>query len=106
MKTAMTEAGWGNALMTGKKFSMDLKGKRCVGDPGNDYVAGTAWKDGLNCSTKGAIEFPDGAKLAFNCVLNVTNVGGGDSNNVAPLEFTITGDGKPTYTPEAVTPAS
>lgn len=102
--TTMTESGWGNALMTGKKFSMDMKGKRCVGDPGNDYVAGTAWKDGLDCSTKGEIEFPDGAKLAFNCVLNVTNVGGGDSTNVAPLEFTITGDGKPTYTPATPAP--
>nr|DAH68520.1 MAG TPA: major tail protein [Caudoviricetes sp.] len=97
--TNMDQAGWASALMTGKKFSMDLKGKRCVGDDGNDYVAGTAWKDGLECSTKAEIEFPDGAKLAFNCVLNVTNVGGGDSTNTAPLEFTITGDGRPTYTP-------
>lgn len=102
--TPMTTAGWARALMTGKSFSIDMKGKRSVGDEGNDYVADIAWKDGLDCSTKGEIEFPDGAKLEFDCVINVSNVGGGDSTNVAPLEFTMQGDGRPVYTP-ATTPA-
>lgn len=97
--TPMDTAGWARALMTGKAFSISLNGKRNVGDLGNDYVAGLAWKDGLDCSSKGEIEFPDGAKLTFDCVVNVTNVGGGDSTNVAPLEFELVGDGKPTYTP-------
>lgn len=97
--TPMDTSGWARALMTGKKFSVSLNGKRNVGDPGNDYVANIAWKDGLDCSTKGEIEFPDGAKLAFDCIINVKNVGGGDSTNVAPLEFDLQGDGKPTYTP-------
>lgn len=101
----MTARGWGSSLMTGKKFSMDMKGKRCVGDPGNDYIANTAWKDGLDCSTRGQLVFPDGAKLNFKCVLNVANIGGGDSNNVAPLEFTVNGNGRPEYVP-ATTPAS
>jgi hypothetical protein len=97
--TPMDTSGWARALMTGKKFTVGLSGKRNVGDPGNDYVANTAWKDGLDCSTKGEIEFPDGAKLIFDCVINVKNVGGGDSTNVAPLEFDMQGDGKPTYIP-------
>lgn len=97
--TPMDTNGWARALMTGKKFSVGLNGKRNVGDIGNDYVANTAWKDGLDCSTKGEIEFPDGAKLTFDCIINVKNVGGGDSTNVAPLEFDLNGDGKPTYTP-------
>lgn len=97
--TTMSEAGWSNSLMTGKKFTIGLNGKRCVGDKGNDYVADIAWKDGLDCSTKGGIEFPDGSKLAFNCVINVKNIGGADSTNVAPLEFEMIGDGKPTLTP-------
>lgn len=97
--TTMSEAGWSNSLMTGKKFTIGLNGKRCVGDKGNDYVAAIAWKDGLDCSTKGEIEFPDGSKLAFNCVINVKNIGGADSTNVAPLEFEMIGDGKPTLTP-------
>lgn len=99
--TPFGSAGWARALMTGKSFSIEFSGKRHIGDPGNDYVAETAWKDGLSCTTKMAIEFPDGGKLSFDCVLNVTNVAGGDSANVAPLEFTAQGDGKPTWTPAA-----
>lgn len=102
--TTMTNAGWSNSLMTGKKFSVGLNGKRIVGDPGNDYVAAIAWKDGLDCSTKAQIEFPDGSKLAYDCVINVKNVGGGDSTNVAPLEFEMQGDGRPVYTPGTITP--
>mgnify|MGYP005849529785 FL=1 len=99
--TPMTTDGWQRALMTGKSFSISLKGKRNVGDPGNDYVAGTTFADGLDCSSKATIEFPDGAKLAFDCVVSVTNNGGGDATDVAPLEFDLQGDGKPVYTPAA-----
>ncbi len=97
--TSFDTFGWERSLMTNKAFSVDLKGKRHVGDPGNDYVANTAWKDGLECSTKGQIAFPDGSKVDFNCVIDVKNVGGGDAKNVAPLEFELKGDGKPVYTP-------
>ncbi|AIY83208.1 hypothetical protein U729_2611 [Clostridium baratii str. Sullivan] len=97
--TPMDTMGWARNLMTGKAFSVSLKGKRNVGDPGNDYVSGVAWKDGLDCSTKGEIEFPDGSKLSFDCVIDVKNIGGDDSTKVAPLEFDLKGDGKPTYTP-------
>lgn len=99
--TPMTTAGWERNLMTGKKLSFTLKGKRNVGDEGNDYVAAVAWKDGLDCSTKAKIEFPDGSSLAFNAVINVTNAGGDDSTKVAPLEFELICDGKPTFTPKA-----
>lgn len=102
--TPMTTSGWSRNLMTGKSFSISAKGKRNVGDPGNDYVAATAWKDGLDCSTKGQLEFPDGAKLDFDCVIDVSNAGGDDSTKVAPLEFDLKGDGKPTYTAVTVTP--
>lgn len=99
--TPMNTSGWGRALMTGKSLTFSMKGKRNVGDPGNDYVAGVAWKDGLDCSSKCKITFPDGATLSFNCVIDVTNPGGGDSTDVAPLEFDLKSDGKPTYTPAA-----
>ncbi|MDV3426663.1 MAG: hypothetical protein LIR50_05670 [Bacillota bacterium] len=100
--TPMTSAGWERSLMTGKAFSISLKGKRNVGDEGNDYVAECAWKDGLDCSTKAEVSFPDGSKLAFNCVIDVTNPFGDDSTKVAPLEFDLVGDGKPTFTAATV----
>lgn len=97
--TPMNTEGWVRALMTGKKLTVSLSGKRNEGDEGNDYVAGLAWKDGLDCSTKAEWTFPSGAKLSFNCVVNVTTPGGGDSTNVDGLEFELICDGKPTFTP-------
>lgn len=99
----MDQAGWERNLMTSKKLTVSLKGKRSVGDDGNDYVAATAYKNGLDCSTKASVEFPDGGKLTFDCVLDVKALGG-DSTDIAPLEFDMIGDGKPTYTPAPVTP--
>lgn len=99
--TPMDTEGWVRRLMTGKSFTMGLNGKRNIGDAGNDFVHGLAFKTGVDCTTNAEITFPDGAKLAFNCVVNVTETGGGDSTNVGPLAFELLSDGKPTYTPGA-----
>jgi len=97
--TPMDTEGWTRRLMTGKGFSISLSGKRHVGDPGNDYVAGLAFKNGMDCSSKAAIEFPNGDTLEFNCVVNITTPFGGDSTNVSTLEFELQSDGKPNYIP-------
>lgn len=99
--TPMETEGWMRRLATGKSFSITLNGKRHVGDPGNDYIADTAWKSGLDCSSTCEIEFPDGSTLAFNCIVNVSAPNGGDSTAVSALEFELMSDGKPTYTPAA-----
>lgn len=101
----MDMKGWSRALMTGKGMTISLKGKRNVGDPGNDYVASVAFKDGLDCSTKGEVNFPDGSKLAFDCVLDIKSFLGGESQDVAPLEFDMIVDGKPVFT-EAPAPSA
>ena len=95
----MEMEGWLRRMVTGKALTISLSGKRNIGDPGNDYVARNVWATGAGCESKFEWEFPSGAKLEFNCVLNVTNAGGGDSRNVAPLEFEVLSDGKPTFTP-------
>ena len=97
----MEAEGWLRRMVTGKALTISLSGKRNIGDAGTDYVANNAWNTGTGCETKFEWEFPSGAKLAFDCVLNVTNPGGGDSRNVAPLEFEVMSDGKPTFTPAA-----
>lgn len=97
--TPMDTEGWIRRLMTGKGFTITLNGKRHVGDPGNDYIAETAWKSGLECSSKAAIEFPNGDTLEFDCIVNVTTPFGGDSTNVSSLEFELQSDGKPNYIP-------
>ena len=95
----MESEGWTRRMVTGKSLTITLSGKREIGDPGNDYVAENAWGTGSDCDTRFEWEFPDGAKLAFDCVLSVTNPGSGDSTDVAALEFEVHSDGKPTYTP-------
>ncbi|MEY8001205.1 phage tail tube protein [Clostridium sp. Mt-5] len=102
----MTTNGWGRSLMTEKSFTITLKGKRNVGDPGNDYVNNVAWMDGLSCSTRAEIDFPDDSKLNFNCVIDVQNAGGDASTKTAPLEFDLKSDGKPTYTPASNIPVT
>ena len=93
---SLDQKGWQREIMTGKAFSMSFKGKRHIGDPGNDYIAITAWADGLDCSSIGKITFPDGTTVTFNCVVDVTNPGADDGTKVAPLEFELKSDGKPT----------
>ncbi len=97
--TPMDTEGWVRRLMTGKGFTITLNGKRHVGDPGNDYVAGLAWKSGLDCSSKAEIVFPNGDALAFDCIVDVKTPFGGDSTNVSGLEFELQSDGKPDYVP-------
>lgn len=97
--TPFETEGWIKRLMTGKGLTVSLSGKRCVGDTGNDYVADMSFKTGTDCNGKFQWEFPSGAKLEFDCVISVTNPGGGDSINVDALEFDVMSSGKPTYTP-------
>lgn len=99
----MEMEGWVRRMVTGKSLAISLSGKRNIGDPGNDYVADSAWGTGASCDSKFEWEFPSGGKLTFDCVLNVTNPGSGDSTNVAALEFEVQSDGKPTYTPPTTT---
>lgn len=100
--SAMEHGGWGDAMMTSKKLSFSFTGKRTYGDTGNDYVAGLAWKSGNDVVTKFEWEMPSGAKVTFDCIVNVTTPGGGDSTAVEGLEFEIICKGKPTF--EAVPP--
>lgn len=100
----MEMEGWTRRMVTGKSLTIGLNGKRHVGDPGNDYVADRAWGTGATCESRFEWEFPSGAKLKFDCVISVTNPGGGDSTNVSGLEFEVLSDGKPEYVPAQADP--
>lgn len=95
--TPMTTEGWVRRLKTGKGVTITIAGKRNVGDAGNDYVAGLAFKSGQTCNSQLEWNFPNGDKVLMDCVINVTSAGG-DSTNVEPLEFECLSDGKPTFT--------
>jgi len=89
-------SGWTRRLMTAKSISIQLSSKRNYGDPGNDYIASLAWKTGQDCNSVFTINFPNGDKLVFDCVINVTSLGG-ESTAVDTLEWEVLSDGKPQY---------
>lgn len=92
------ESGWARAAITGKKMSVELSGKRNHGDPGNDYVAGLAFKTGKGCESDFEWTLTNGDKVSGKCVLDVKSIAGGDSTAIDELSVTIILDGKPTYT--------
>lgn len=100
--TPFESEGWTRRLMTAKSVTISVTGKRNVGDAGNDAVAELAFKNGREVERDFKWTFPDGTVVTFeNAVINVTNAGGGDSTNVALLEFEVMSNGKPKVTPAA-----
>lgn len=98
----MDQEGWTRRLLTAKSVTIRINGKRNVGDPGNDYIAGLAFVNGRDAEGYLEWKFPDGTLVGFpGCVFNVTNIGAGDSTAVGPLEFEMLSNGKPEVTPPA-----
>jgi len=97
--TPFETEGWVRRLMTAKSLTISVSGKRNVGDAGNDAVAALAWLNGRDAERNFQWTFPDGTVVLLeNAVINVTNVGAGDSTNVGPLEFEVMSNGKPKVT--------
>lgn len=100
--TPFDMGGWTRRLLTAKAVTITVTAKRHVGDAGNDLVASLAWVNGRDAEKDFQWTFPDGTVVKFEgAVINVTNIGAGDSTAVAPLEFDIMSNGKPTITPAA-----
>lgn len=95
--TPFDTEGWVRRLLTAKGITISVTGKRNVGDTGNDYVADKAFKNGREAEGYFAWTFPDGTTVSWEmAVINVKNIGAGDSTAVGPLEFDVLSNGKPT----------
>lgn len=100
--TPFDTEGWVRRLLTSKGITISVTGKRNIGDTGNDFVAGKFMANGTDAQGYVEWTFPDGGKVVFaDAVINVTNIGAGDSTGVGALEFDIQSNGKPTYTAAA-----
>ena len=98
--TPFETEGWVRRLMTAKSVTISVTAKRVVGDVGNDLVAGLAFACGTDAQKDFVWTFPDGTTVTFaDAVISVTNAGSGDSTAVAPLEFEVMSNGKPTIVP-------
>lgn len=97
--TPFESEGWVRRLKTGKGVTISVSGKRNIGDTGNDFVAGLSFKNGREAEADFEWIFPDGTKVKFgSAVINITALGSNDSTGVAPLEFEVMSNGKPTVT--------
>ena len=97
--TPFESEGWVRRLMTAKGVTITVSGKRNLGDSGNNYIAGLAFKNGREAEVDFQWIFPDETIVEFTgAPINVTALGSGDSTAVAPLEFEILSNGKPTVT--------
>lgn len=96
--TPFTTEGWTRRLMTGKSITITVTGKRNIGDTGNDFIAAMFNQNGQEAQADFKWTFPNGASLTLtDAIVNVTNLGAGDSTAVGPLEFEVMSNGKPTY---------
>jgi len=88
--TPLGNDGWANRLKTGQSVTVSISGKRDVGDPGNDYVAGTALAVGTAANTTLKLDFTgvDASLGVFTipCVISVTDMFGA-STDVAALNW-------------------
>lgn len=97
--TPFESEGWKRRLMTGKSVTITVSGKRNIGDTGNDYISGLSFANGQNAQADFQWLFPDGTTVEFeDAVINVTKNLSGASTDVAPLEFEVQSNGKPTVT--------
>lgn len=96
---AYGDDGWVKRLMTAKSVTISIKGKRNLGDEGNDYVAEKAFQNGRDAEGYFGWTFPDGTVVSWdNAVYSITALNAADSTNVGPLEFDVMSNGKPTVT--------
>ena len=94
---SFASGGWDSALVTGKSAKIDIKGKRCIGDAGNDFIAEKLLANGQDAYIPARITFADGKVLTWEkMACAVANAGtGGKATDVGALEATLTGHGKP-----------
>lgn len=95
--TPFESEGWVRRLMTAKNITITVTGKRNIGDDGNNFIAGLAFENGRDAEADFKWVFKDGTTVTFEgSPINVTALGSGDSTAVAPLEFEVLSNGKPT----------
>ena len=98
--SSFASGGWDSALVTGKSAKIEFKGKRCIGDAGNDFIAGKIMETGEDAYISARITTPEGKVITWEkMACAVTNNGAnGKATDVGGLEGTLTGHGKPSVT--------
>lgn len=94
---SFSQGGWQSALVTGKAAKITLKGKRCIGDAGNDLIASKMLLTGQDAYVNARVIHPDGTTLEWAqmaCAVK-NNGAGGKATDVGALEAELTAHGAP-----------
>ena len=76
---SFSKGGWQSALVTGKAAKITLKGKRCIGDAGNDLIATKMLLTGQDAYVNARVIHPDGTTLEWAqmaCAVKNNGAGG------------------------------
>lgn len=93
---AFDAEGFSRSLLTAKKITFSCTAKVTADDAGNEYVQGKMLSIGAAAESSFELDFPSGATLTGDCVINFTK-GLGAAEDVDPMEFEVIVDGKPTF---------
>lgn len=90
--------GFGSADVTAKRLSLAFSGYRLQGNEAQDYVASLESAIGDDCKTLFKWTKTDGSVLTGSVTVSNVVTSGGTPSAKETFSFTVTFNGKPTYT--------
>lgn len=91
--------GFQGGTKTGNAFTITVESYHISEDAGQKIIAATMFKFGKEAKVACEYTFGNGDVLTFNATVKITRMGGGATTDLAPLNYDLICDGKPTFTP-------
>ncbi|OOZ76585.1 capsid protein [Bacillus cereus] len=92
--------------ITGFMMSYGFEGHRYYGDEAQDFIFKRVNQVGNARKSDFRVTEPNGDKWEGRCTISEIKNPGGDANSKGEIEFTISFDGVPTFTPAPSTPSA
>ena len=89
---------WSLIAGTTKKLTFKLTGLRDVGNTGNDYLESKLFATGVQKEGYFCWNLPSVKSIEWDKAIYKTDLPGGDSPSLAPIEVEITSNGRPKVT--------
>ncbi|WP_277640111.1 phage tail tube protein [Bacteroides graminisolvens] len=96
--------GLGERDVIGIMLTYAFSGDRDYNDDAQNYIFGLATKTGPDRKTNFTVTEPNGDSYTGKATISEIKLPGGDANSKGEVEFTISFDGLPTFTPAPVVP--
>ena len=95
---ALEDEGFGRDAITGRSINLSGSCKRIYSDATHTAIANMAFATGGECVKACEWTLPDGSKITFDGVFDVSGIAGGKVTDLDTLEFKIYVQGKPVIT--------